>query len=167
MVVFRPTSFWTGVITAQSWHTAEILGPLQKIRGVTKKRHDHNNHFWGPKRIARPANHVWRPGYSFQATEIDIVAVSFFRNARFTYFFYWNLTWLWQLITLVRNHQILKTITFSESSGRSLSHGTTLYRSYLFIIWSYLHFSFHTFPDFQEIPLVVLDRYCLHNIIVF
>ena len=62
-------------------------------------------------------------------------------------FFYWNLTWLWQLITLVRNHQILKTITFSESSGRSLSHGTTLYRSYLFIILSYLHFGFHTFPD--------------------
>ena len=65
----------------------EILAPSAKIRGVTKKRHGHNNEFWGLKRIARPANHVWRPGYSFQATEIDIVAVSFFRNARFTYFF--------------------------------------------------------------------------------
>ena len=61
----------------------EILAPSAKIRGVTKKRHGHNNEFWGLKRIAGPANHVWRPGYSFQAPKIEIVAVSFFRNASF------------------------------------------------------------------------------------
>ena len=33
------------VIAVQSWHTARILGPLPKIRGVTKKRHGHNNEF--------------------------------------------------------------------------------------------------------------------------
>ena len=57
---------------------SEKTGPSPKISGVKKKRHGHNFEFWGPKRIARPANHVWRPGYSFQAPKIDIVAVSFF-----------------------------------------------------------------------------------------
>ena len=83
---FGPTSFWTGVIAAQSWQTAEILDLLPKIRGVTKKRHGHNNEFWGLKRIAGPPNHVRRPCYSFQDPKLNIVAVSFFGNARF----YWN-----------------------------------------------------------------------------
>ena len=56
----------------------EILAPLAKIRGVTKKRHGHNNDFWGLKRIAGPPNHVRRPGYSFQAPKINIVGVTFF-----------------------------------------------------------------------------------------
>ena len=42
-----------------------------------KKRHDHN-FFFGPKQIARPPNHVRRPGYSFQAPKIDILGVTFF-----------------------------------------------------------------------------------------
>ena len=57
--------------------------PLQKIRGVAKKRHGHNNEFWGLKRIAGPPNHVRRPCYSFQDPQIDIVAVSFFCDASF------------------------------------------------------------------------------------
>ena len=60
-----------------------ILGPLAKIRGVAKKRHGHNNEFWGLKRIAGPPNHVRRPFYSFLTQELNIVAVSFFRNASF------------------------------------------------------------------------------------
>ena len=57
---------------------SEKTDPSPKLSGVHKKRHGHNFEFWGPKRIARPANHVWRPGYSFQAPKIDIVAVSLF-----------------------------------------------------------------------------------------
>ena len=60
---------------------SEKTGPSPKISGVKKKRHGHNFEFWGLKRIARPANHVWRPCYSFQTPKIDIVAVSFFFNA--------------------------------------------------------------------------------------
>ena len=66
----------------------EILAPLAKIRGVTKKRHGHNFDFWDLKRIARRPHHVRRPGYSFQAPKIKIVAVSFFRNASFLEFFF-------------------------------------------------------------------------------
>ena len=58
---------------------SEKTDPSPKISGV--KRHGHNFEFWGLKRIARPANHVWRPCYSFQTPKIDIVAVSFFFNA--------------------------------------------------------------------------------------
>ena len=61
----------------------EILAPSAKIRGVTKKRHGHNNDFWGPKRIAGRPHHVRSPGYSFQAPKIEIVTVSFFLNASF------------------------------------------------------------------------------------
>ena len=60
--------------------------PSELIRGVAKKRHGHNNEFWALKRIAGPPNHVRRPCYSFQDPKLNIVAVSFFGNARF----YWN-----------------------------------------------------------------------------
>ena len=49
---------------------------------------------------------------------------------------------------MVQNHQFSKTTTFSESSGRQLSHGTTLDRSYLFKILSNLLFSFSSFCVF-------------------
>ena len=79
-------SFWASEFLNGSYRCSkltdwEILGPLQKIRGVTKKRHGHNNEFWGLKRIAGPPNHVRRPCYSFQTQELNIVVVSFFRNA--------------------------------------------------------------------------------------
>ena len=86
VVVFGPRSSGMEVIAARSWRTAKFLGPLQKIRGVAKKRHGHNNEFWALKRIAGPPNHVRRPCYSFQDPKLNIVAVSFFGNARF----YWN-----------------------------------------------------------------------------
>ena len=56
----------------------KILGPLTKLRGVTKKRHGHNFDFFGPKRIARLLDIVEKPCYSFQTKKIKIVAVSFF-----------------------------------------------------------------------------------------
>ena len=74
-------TFLTGVIGHQRWMSRKKTDPSPKISGVKKKRHGHNFEFWGLKRIARPANHVWRPCYSFQTPKIDIVAVSFFFNA--------------------------------------------------------------------------------------
>ena len=71
---------------AQSWHTAEILGPLPKIRGVTKKRHGHNNEFWALPSNQRGTNHVGPTLIPYQSRKLNIVAVSFFCNARF----YWN-----------------------------------------------------------------------------
>ena len=72
-----------GVIAAA--RTVKFLGPLQKIRGVTKKRHGHNIDFWVLKRIAGPSHMVGRTCYSFQASKLIIVAVSFFCNA----FYFW------------------------------------------------------------------------------
>ena len=49
---------------------------------------------------------------------------------------------------MLQKLQISKTTTFSESSGRQLSHGTPLYRSYPFKSLSNLHFSFSSFCVF-------------------
>ena len=49
---------------------------------------------------------------------------------------------------MLQKLQISKTTTFSESSGRQLSHGTPLYRSYLFKILCSLRFSFFSFCVF-------------------
>ena len=72
----------------------------------------------------------------------------FFLHRLLHSFFSLHLTWLWQAITMVQKLQILKTITFSECSGRALWHGTTLDRSYLFKILSNLRFSFFSFGVF-------------------
>ena len=61
---------------------------------------------------------------------------------------------------MLQKLQISKTTTFSELSGRQLSHGTPLYRSYLFKILSNLRFSFSSFGVFwrfqQKAPGVAL-----------
>ena len=49
---------------------------------------------------------------------------------------------------MLQKPQISKTTTFLECSGRALSHGTTLDRSYLFKMLSNLRFSFPSFPCF-------------------
>ena len=69
----------------------------------------------------------------------------FFATPVFTEIFSWNLTRLWQPITMALNLQITKTTTFSEPSGRSLSHGTPPCRSYPFKSLSNLRFSFSSF----------------------
>ena len=61
----------------------EILAPSAKIRDVTKKRHGHDNEFWGLKRIAGRPNHVRRPCYSFWLTKIIIDRVLFFCDTPF------------------------------------------------------------------------------------
>ena len=86
VVVFGPRSSGMGVIAARSWRTAKFLGPLQKIRGVKKKRHGHNNEFWALPLNQRVINHVGPTLIPYQSRKLNIVAVSFFGNARF----YWN-----------------------------------------------------------------------------
>ena len=78
---YWPCEVLNGSYRCSKSEDCEILAPLAKIRGVTKKRHGHNNEFWCLKRIAGPTNHVRRPCYSCQAQEINIVAVSFFCDA--------------------------------------------------------------------------------------
>ena len=63
---------------------SERTGPSSKI----KKRHAFINGFFGLKQIEGPLNHVRRPCYSFQVLKIDIVAVSFFRNASISAIFF-------------------------------------------------------------------------------
>ena len=56
----------------------EILAPLAKIRGVTKKRHGHNNEFWALPLNQRGTNHVGPMLIQWQGPKLKIVAVSFF-----------------------------------------------------------------------------------------
>ena len=93
-----------------------------------KKRHGHNIDFWGLKRIARSSNMVGRTCYSFQTSKLKIVAVSFFFD---TAYFRWRISFfrlihLWRPITPVKNVTRPISPTFSESSGRQLSHGPSL-----------------------------------------
>ena len=96
--------------------------------GVQKKRHGHNIDFWGLKRIAWSSNMVGRTCYSFRTSKLKIAAVSFFFNTAYfrgrTSFF--RLIHLWRPITPVKNVTRPISPTFSESSGRQLSHGPSL-----------------------------------------
>ena len=84
---FCASEFLIGSYRCSKLTDCEILGPLPKIRGVTKKRHGHNNEFWALPSNQRGTNHVGPTLIPYQSPKINIVAVSFFRNARFTYFF--------------------------------------------------------------------------------
>ena len=106
----------------------EILGPLAKLRGVTKKSHGHNFDFLGLKRIAKVTHMVDQTCYSFQTRKLKIVAVSFFLTSlifRDKHTFA-ALCWLWAAITPVKKIVRPKSTTFSETSGRELSHGPIL-----------------------------------------
>ena len=86
------------------------------------------NEFWGLKRIAWPSHMVGTICYSFQTSKFKIVAVLFFFNA---WYFRWRtsffgLVHLWRPITPVKNVTRPRSPTFSESSGRQLSHGPSL-----------------------------------------
>ena len=52
-------------------------------RGVTKKRHGHNFEFWALLLNQRGTNHVGHTLIQFQASKINIVAVSLFCDASF------------------------------------------------------------------------------------
>ena len=120
-------TFW--VLKGSYWPSKstdfENLGPLPKIRGVAKKRHGHNFDFSGLKRIAKVTHRVDYTCYSFQTRKLKIVAVLFFCN---TSYFWWRtenfkVCWLWAAITPVEKLARPQSTSFSESSGRELSHG--------------------------------------------
>ena len=79
----------------------EILAPLAKIRGVTKKRHGHNNEFWALPLNQRGTNHVGPTLIQWQRSKLKIAAVTFFLRLLLRSFFSLHLTWLWQAITMV------------------------------------------------------------------
>ena len=87
----------------------EILGPLAKLRGVTKKRHGHNFEFSGLKRIAGAVHHMSYLGYSFPAQKIKIVAVSFFCYASSHPIFFLKFD-----LTLTANNSPLKSRTHKK-----------------------------------------------------
>ena len=97
-----------------------------QIGGVKKKRHGHNFPNWGSILNQRGKKWVSLTLIQYGASILKIVAVSFFLNANY----FWGRTqnfrlcWLWPAITRVQNIGAWKTITFSDSSGRQLSHGT-------------------------------------------
>ena len=80
---FCASEFLNGSYRCSKLTDCEILGPLPKIRGVTKKRHGHINEFWVLKRIAGPPNHVRRPCYSCRVRKLISFRVLFFCNACF------------------------------------------------------------------------------------
>ena len=82
---------------------SEKKGPSSKIRGVTKKRHGHNNECWALKLNQRGTIHVRPMLIQFQAPKINIVAVSFFCNASFRWIFFLKFD-----LTLTANNSGLK-----------------------------------------------------------
>ena len=101
----------------------KIEEKIQRRGGVTKKRHGHNFQFWALSRNQRGTNHIGPTLIPYQSPKLNIVAVSFFLTPPLLRIFSSIFTWLWQPITQVKNLQNSKTTTFSESSGRQLSHG--------------------------------------------
>ena len=104
---------------------SEKTCPSSKIRGVKKKRHGHNFEFWALPRNQRGTNHIEPTLIPWQSSKLKIVAVSFFFNALYfrwrTSFF--GLVHLWRPITPVQNLTRPISSTFSETSGREVSHG--------------------------------------------
>ena len=144
----RPTVIFTPVITAQSQHMAEKVKASRKLWAVTKKRHGHNFENYGSKLNQRWNNHVGPTLIQFRSPKLKIVAVSFFWTSPLLKICSSIFTQLWRPITMVWNLQNSKTTTVSELPGRWLSHGTTLYRSYIFKKLSNLRFSFSSFGVF-------------------
>ena len=86
--------------------------------------------------------------FNFGAQNSKLWPCLFFLTSPLLKIFSSIFTQLWRPITMVWNLQNSKTTTFSELPGRWLSHGTTLYRSYIFKKLSNLRFSFSSFGVF-------------------
>ena len=138
-------TYWAGEVLTGSYRPSKMdesekTGPSPKIRGVKKKRHGHNFEFWGLKRIARPANHVWRPCYSFQTPKIDIVAVSFFFDTASSENFFFKFH-----PTLTANNSGLKPSKLKNyhifgMPRTSAFSWYTPFRSYYWITFRKMHF---------------------------
>ena len=79
----------------------------------------------------RGTNHVGPTLIPYQSPKLIIVAVLIFRNASFPAIFFSEFDLTLTAYSYGLKPQISKTTTFLESSGRALSHGPTLDRSYL------------------------------------
>ena len=93
-----------------------------------KKRHGHNFDFWGLARNQCGPQHGGPTLIQWRVWKIKIVAVSFFLtppNFGDTSTFA-DMIWLWAAITPVKKLTRPKSTTFSETSGRELSHGLIL-----------------------------------------
>ena len=99
-----------------------------KERRCQKKRHGHNIEFWALTRNQHGSNMVGSMLIPWQSSKLKIVAVSFFFDT--SYFrgrsSFFGVIHLWRPITPVQNLTRPKSTTFSESSGRELSHGPSL-----------------------------------------
>ena len=85
---FCASEFLNGSYRCSKLTDCEILGPLPKIRGLTEKRHGHNNEFWALPLNQRGTNHVGPTLIQWQRSKLNIVAVSFFRSASFQAIFF-------------------------------------------------------------------------------
>ena len=122
-----------------------------KERRRQKKRHGHNFEFWALSRNQRGLNMVGSTLIPWQSSKLKIVAVSFFFDASYfrgrTSFF--GLVHLWRPITPVQNLTRPISSTFSETSGREVSHSTLL--CYISLTYTDIQltysrtFSIHTF----------------------
>ena len=123
VVVFEFSRFQTIVIGRKSW--VKIEEKILRRGGVKKKRHGHNIQFWALIRNQRGPNMVGSTLIPWQSSKLKIVAVSFFCNASYfrwrTSFF--GLVHLWRPITPVQKLPRPISSTFSETSGREVSHG--------------------------------------------
>ena len=123
VVVFEFWRFLTWVIGCQS--QVKIEEKILRRGGVKKKRHGHNIQFWALIRNQRGPNMVGSTLIPWQSSKLKIVAVSFFFDASYfrwrTSFF--GLVHLWRPITPVQNLTCPISSTFSETSGREVSHG--------------------------------------------
>ena len=72
------------------------FGYVGKNKRCHKKQHSCNNEFWVPKRKLVEDNPIGYIKFKFQASNPKI-QVLFFCDTRFCC---WNLTWIWQLITM-------------------------------------------------------------------
>ena len=94
-------TFWVYDVLKGSYRPSkstdfENLGPLPKIRGVTKKQHSVNNDRTDLKRIGLVVHPMGHPSYSCRVRKCIFDRVLFFCNASFSN---WKMTELWQPIT--------------------------------------------------------------------
>ena len=108
-----PITIWSQghfrVIPAQSRGMPAKHDLPTKLRGISKKLHLETSLIW-----------IWHEIFFLEA-------VTFFDTLHCGLFFvcFWNKGQLWQRLPIPLCH------TYSESSGRALSHGTTQYMTYL------------------------------------
>ena len=159
-------SFWDLEVLNQSYWLSKLGQIQRKIllgRRRHKKRHCHNINFWSLKRIAGRPHHVRRPGYSFQAPKIEIVAVSFFCDASFPAKFFSEFD-----PTLTAKSYGLKTPNLKNyhTFGKLRTSAFTqypLYRSYLLKNLSNLRFCFSSFAVFWRFQLRAPDVALLNH----